>query len=67
MRHPGNIRLFASCAAAAFGFAFADVASAQETATSGDEIGEVVVTAQKREQNLQEVPLAVTAFNAESL
>lgn len=67
MRHPGNFRLFASCAAAAFGIAFADVASAQESAAASDEIGEVVVTAQKREQNLQEVPLAVTAFNAESL
>lgn len=30
-------------------------------------LGEVVVTAQRREQSLQEVPIAVTAFNAETL
>lgn len=65
MRHSATIQLFASCAIAAVGVAFADVASAQTT--SSDALGEVVVTAQKREQNLQEVPLAVTAFNAESL
>lgn len=30
-------------------------------------VGEVVVTAQRREQSLQDVPIAITAFNAEAL
>lgn len=32
---------------------------------SSTQLGEIVVTAQKRAQNLQEVPVAITAFNAE--
>ncbi|MEM9257272.1 MAG: hypothetical protein AAGA91_17655, partial [Pseudomonadota bacterium] len=39
----------------------APVASAQAV------LEEVIVTAQKREQSLQDVPVAVTAFNAEML
>ena len=38
--------------------------SSQEQAASLDD---VIVTAQRREQSLQEVPIAVTAFNAEML
>lgn len=30
-------------------------------------LGEIVVTAQRREQSLQDVPIAITAFNAETL
>ena len=30
-------------------------------------VGDVVVTAQRREQSLQDVPIAITAFNAETL
>ncbi len=36
-------------------------------AASGDQLEEVVVTATRREQNLQEVPIAVTAFSAEAM
>lgn len=42
------------------------VATAQETAASGG-LAEIVVTAQRRSENLQEVPLSVTAFTADSL
>ncbi len=35
--------------------------------TSGNTIGEIVVTAQKREQNLQEVPLAISVIGNEKL
>ena len=45
-------------------------ASAQtETATSAADLGveAVVVTAQKREQNLQDVPIAITAFSQDRL
>lgn len=43
------------------GQAMAQEAEEQATTT----LGEIVVTAQKRAQNLQEVPVAITAFNAE--
>ncbi len=43
----------------------ADVALAQQNQSIALE--EVIVTAQKREQNLQEVPVAVTAFSADAL
>jgi len=42
-------------------------ASEEQTATSTDEIAEVTVTAQKREERLQDVPIAISAFNAEQL
>ncbi|MDP4605210.1 MAG: TonB-dependent receptor [Erythrobacter sp.] len=42
--------------------------SAQETdEAAGNTIGEIVVTAQKREQNLQEVPLAISVVGSEKL
>lgn len=34
---------------------------------SGDEIGEIVVTAQKRAENIQDVPIAITAITADKL
>ncbi len=39
------------------------LAAAQEEVT----LGEVIVTAQRREQNLQEVPVSVTAFTADAI
>lgn len=44
----------------------AQEAQVAETAASGG-LEEIVVTAQKREQNLQNVPVSVTALNAEAL
>ena len=40
---------------------------AQTAAGAGDQLDEIVVTAQKREQNLQKVPLSVIAISGESL
>ncbi|MGH6651612.1 MAG: TonB-dependent receptor [Sphingopyxis sp.] len=43
-------------------------AQAQDTAAASDEgIGDIVVTAQRREQNLQDVPVAVTAFSGDTI
>jgi iron complex outermembrane receptor protein len=43
-------------------------AAAQEQGASASEgIAEIVVTAQRREQNLQDVPVAVTAFTGDTL
>ena len=41
--------------------------SADPAAASQDQLEEIVVTAQKRAQNVQDVPIAVTAFNAPQL
>jgi iron complex outermembrane recepter protein len=60
---------FALLAAASMIFA-ASPALAQEAAAGADDGGgleEIVVTAQKREQNLQDVPVSVTAISAEAL
>ena len=63
MRHHGRIRLLAS--AATLTFALAGQAWAQEA--SDIQVEEIVVTAQKREQKLQDVPVAVSAYGSEQL
>lgn len=52
-----------SCAATGTFIGMGSAALAQE---SGGGIGEVVVTAERREQTLQDVPVAVTAFTSET-
>ena len=47
--------------------ALATPALAQATTDQGATLGEIVVTAQKREQSLQDVPIAVTAVTQETL
>ncbi|MDQ3125842.1 MAG: TonB-dependent receptor, partial [Pseudomonadota bacterium] len=47
-------------------FGFAGVASAQEQ-DGPQTIDDIIVTAQKREQNLQDVPIVVTSLSAETL
>ncbi|MGE0741170.1 MAG: TonB-dependent receptor [Hyphomonadaceae bacterium] len=42
-------------------------AYAQDAEEENVGVGEVIVTAQRREQNLQDVPLSMAAFNAEAL
>ena len=45
----------------------ANLARATDATASGTELAEVVVTAQKREQNLQEVPISVIALSGQQL
>lgn len=64
MRRHGNIvrQLLAGSAFAAVGmFGMAVPAFAQDSAAEG--VGDIVVTANKREQSLQKVPIAITAFD----
>lgn len=56
--------LWTGTAAAALGLAFATSVSAQEAPSTIDEL---VVTAQKRAENVQDVPLAITAVKGETL
>lgn len=56
------VRPLATASATVLGLATIPLASAQKGA-----LEEVIVTAQKREQSLQDVPIAVTAFTSEML
>jgi iron complex outermembrane receptor protein len=61
-----RLRLLASTALAASA-AFAAPAFAQEAEEDVGGLQEIIVTAQKREQSLQDVPIAVTAVTGEAL
>ena len=56
--------LLLTCAVGAIssGVGVAAAAAADTTSPSATEVGAVIVTAEKRQQNLQKVPVAVTAF-----
>ena len=56
----------AALTATAFGWGMG-TAWAQTSATASDVLGEIVVTAQRREQNLQDVGTSVTAFDSRTL
>ncbi|MFN4041054.1 MAG: TonB-dependent receptor [Brevundimonas sp.] len=67
MRRTTILRHTASAAvvgAVAFGFAGVASAQSQDAPTTVDDI---IVTAQKREQNLQDVPIVVTSLNQQTL
>lgn len=53
--------------AVAIALSLAHAAHAQDTMANGGGLEEIIVTAQKREQSLQDVPVAVTAVTAENL
>ena len=63
-------RILASTILAVGGLGLAGIAhAATDTAAgeSGAQVTEVIVTAEKREEKVQDVPLAITAFNAETI
>ena len=62
----GNARLMAALAAAV-GMLLASALGSPAVAQTSSTLEEIVVTAQRREQNLQEVGIAVTAFGAEQV
>ena len=62
-----KLKLFASCALVAAAISsFAGIAAAAEAETANsNQIEELVVTAEKREQSVQDVPVAISAFTDE--
>jgi iron complex outermembrane recepter protein len=68
-RTPRNSRFTLAVSAAALAVASTAPAAAQDQAAAAEEgqSNEIIVTAQFREQNLQDTPLAITAVNAEML
>jgi iron complex outermembrane recepter protein len=54
-------------ATAITGFAIATPALAQDQAADDSGLAEIIVTAQRREENLQDVPLSVTAISGDKL
>ncbi len=59
--------VFSLYGAAAFAQAAPAAAPVATAAASGTTIGELVVTAQRREENLQDTPIAVSAFSSATL
>src|ERR1700728_1095610 len=66
-----NPRLYCAIAAilgsSASGTALGDAAAGSAPASSGGEIQEITVTAQRRSENLQDVPITIQALTAETL
>ncbi len=62
-----NYKLHLSITVAVFGAIVSTQTYAQEKSTSSGGLEEIVVTAQKREQSVQDVPIAVTALSQETL
>lgn len=70
MKTSPAIRNSTAAIALAFGLAFATPAAAQDTAeaaASADDLGEIIVTAQRREEKLRDVPVSVTAMTGDRL
>ena len=68
MRLTNLLRSTASIAVVgAVAFGFAGVAQAQDGQDGPTTVDDIIVTAQKREQNLQDVPIVVTSLSQETL
>ena len=68
MRLTNLLRTTASAAVVgAVAFGFAGAASAQDGQERATTVDDIIVTAQKREQNLQDVPIVVTSLSQEVL
>jgi iron complex outermembrane receptor protein len=67
--YKGQSRVWSAAAAALIAAVLAPPhrAAAQQAASGPDQLEEITVTSQKREQNLQNVPIAVTAFTGAAL
>lgn len=67
MNLQGKLQYSASAAALLVGLGLAMPAAAQQTAEAVTGLETIIVTAQKREINLQETPIAITALSGQSI
>lgn len=70
MRYISSISVSSTLAMVACAMAFAPVTTAAAQDTTAEQSGgieDIVVTAQRREENMQDVPVAITVANSESL
>lgn len=70
MKHSWLRHALASSAVYAFaatGHAQTAASESDTTKATGAKLGEIIVTAQRRSENLQTVPIAITSANAEAL
>ncbi len=68
----GHLKSAFAIGVSTIAFGFAVPATAQDSAagagaTADDGIGEIIVTSQRREENLQDVPISVSAFTADQI
>ena len=64
----GKLTLLAGVCAGAIAFpAFAQTATTAADADAATDSSEIIVTAQRTNQRLQDVPIAISAFNSEAL
>ncbi|MDZ4370571.1 MAG: TonB-dependent receptor [Phenylobacterium sp.] len=67
MPTPASLRALLAASASATAFVLAAALPSAALAQGETEIGEVIVTAQKRSENINDVPLAVTAVSGQKL
>jgi outer membrane receptor protein involved in Fe transport len=67
MRQHGRIALCGALAFTGLGSPFGVVQAQQSEASAGPALEEVVITAQRREQSIQDVPISVTALSQEQM
>jgi MFS family permease len=65
--HPSTCALLAACSGAIGAVHAQEATGAPAAATTDDNMSRVVVTARRREESLQDVPVSVTAFSADQL
>ena len=59
--------LLTGLAAAALGQGFATPVAAADTPAAEEDFTEIIVTARRTEENLQDVPISITVFNQQQL
>ena len=63
----GSARSALAISLATLPIAVPSMAYAQEGATAAGGVGDIVVTAMRREQRIQDVPVSISAFGGESI
>jgi len=62
-----NVKLSVAISAVLASYSIEAAAAAADDTETGSALGEIVVTAQRRSENLQDVPISIQALTAETL